>query len=339
MKKHNPIFIVSYWIYRFFVGLVCTLPVSSSYFLARRLADLCWLVNVYHRGVSMRNLELCFENRFSRSERSAISRDSFQHTAMTMVDAAISSKVVGQRTVSDLLGMTPDQEAHMQSLLADKRPVVLMMAHIGSWELSTALAAFYDQPMGVVYRAIPHPQINRHFREKLRKLGKIFLIEKNDASREIGYALKSGCWIALLLDLNAGDKAAFLKFFNHYASTNVRVFSLFRRYNPRIVFVPIIREGKRFSFRMEELRETAFDQRVSRQTECMRLGTWYMNYVEELVEKYPEQYLWTHRRFASRPKGSPRLYYGLNKPVDPDVLALQARKTVLPAKWREEKIF
>ena len=95
------------------------------------------------------------------------------------------------------------------------------------------------------------------------------------------------------------------------------------RTDARVLFVACVREGYRFRFRciVRDLREglpdsAEVDTADTIERRAHLLVRRYLDALEELVRAHPEQYLWIHRRWKSRPTGAPWLYHNLGRPLE-----------------------
>ncbi|MCA8938417.1 MAG: hypothetical protein KDB07_01295, partial [Planctomycetes bacterium] len=119
-------------------------------------------------------------------------------------------------------------------------------------------------------------------------------------------------------------------FFGHAVSSQVEHLQAYRRFNARIATGFAVRQGFDFRFEFVGLWEERFNAEADPVEEAMRLGQWYNDLLEEMVREYPEQYLWAHRRFASRPAGAPSLYQDLGGPVAKSALNGQPQPPIPP---------
>src|SRR5580704_15557704 len=186
---------------------------------------------------------------------------------------------------------------NFQNALNCGRGVLVATAHLGNWELSAFTHALMTGPMRIVVRPLDNPMIDAVV-ERYRSLSGNPIIQKKDAARDILRALKSGEAVGILIDQNTtpdqgvfvdffGVKAcagsAFVKLAHHTGAPVVPGFALWsgqeRRYILRF-YPPVEMSG-------EVIEDT---QRVHRQ-------------LESVIRQYPDQWLWIHRRWKTRPPG------------------------------------
>jgi KDO2-lipid IV(A) lauroyltransferase len=134
-------------------------------------------------------------------------------------------------------------------------------------------------------------------------------IDKTSAAREMLQILRDGGTLGILVDLNTLDREAiFVDFFGRPASTTFIVAKLALRTGAEVlpVFAPWDAQRKRFilivdePLKMEKTGDEAEDVR--------RLTQQYTRVVEDYVRRYPDQWLWIHRRWKTRPEGEAGIY-------------------------------
>jgi len=186
--------------------------------------------------------------------------------------------------------------------MARGRGVLVATAHLGNWELSAFAHAYMTAPMHIVVRPLDNPRLDAWV-ERRRTLSGNHLIRKKEAAREILRALHKGDAVGVLIDQNVvpaegvfidffGRKAcagtAFVKFAHHSGAPVVPGFALWEPKESRYVL--------RFYPEIEMTCDVAADtQRVHSQ-------------LESVIRRYPDQWLWIHRRWKTRPPGEPDIY-------------------------------
>ena len=121
--------------------------------------------------------------------------------------------------------------------------------------------------------------------------------------------LQGGGTLGILVDLNTLDREGiFVDFFGVQASTTFMLAKLALRTGADVlpVFAPWERERGRFLLRIDE--PLIFDRSGDEQQDVQRLTQLFTNVVEKYVRRYPDQWLWIHRRWKTRPSGEPEIY-------------------------------
>jgi len=121
--------------------------------------------------------------------------------------------------------------------------------------------------------------------------------------------LRAGETLGLLLDLNTlDDEAIFVDFFGIPASTNFMVAKLALRTQAPIIpiFAPWEEEHKKFVLRIQQ--PVSIENSGNEEEDVLKLTAKLSLVVEEYVRRYPDQWLWIHKRWKTRPPGEPSLY-------------------------------
>jgi KDO2-lipid IV(A) lauroyltransferase len=191
---------------------------------------------------------------------------------------------------------------NFQTALAKGRGVLVATAHLGNWELSAFSHAWMTAPMHIVVRPLDNPRIDALV-ERYRALSGNHIIEKKDAARGILKALKSGEAVGILIDQNNTlDQGVFIDFFGTKACAGTAFAKLAHHSGAAVVpgFALWSKEEQRYILRFYPEIEMTGD--VQRDTQRIH------SQLESVIRQYPDQWLWIHRRWKTRPPGDPPLY-------------------------------
>jgi len=185
------------------------------------------------------------------------------------------------------------------------RGVLFAASHLGNWELSAFAHALLAEPMYVVVRPLDNPYIDR-FVERRRGLSGNRPLFKKDFARTILKALANQQAVGILIDQNtAGEASVFVEFFGMPAAAGTGFVKVAAHSEAAVIPGYAIWSGEeqRYILRFEEPLEISGD--VERDTQALHAR------LEAIVRRYPDQWLWIHRRWKTRPPGEPELYDGL----------------------------
>ena len=186
--------------------------------------------------------------------------------------------------------------------LAQGRGVLIATAHFGNWELSAFAHALMAAPMHVVVRPIDNPRIDRLV-EQRRALSGNLIIEKKDAARDILRALKSGGSAGILIDQNSTlDQGIFIDFFGKKACTGSAFVKLAHHSGAPVILGYALWSAREKRYILTFEPEFELTGEVERDTQLIH------SRLEALVREHPDQYLWLHRRWKTRPPGERPLY-------------------------------
>ena len=191
---------------------------------------------------------------------------------------------------------------NFQNASAKGRGVLVATAHLGNWELSAFAHAWMTAPMHIVVRPLDNPRIDTLV-ERYRALSGNYIIEKKDAARGILKALKSGGAVGILIDQNTTlDQGVFIDFFGQKACAGTAFAKLAHHSGAAVVpgFALWSDEERRYVLRFYP--EISMTGDVAEDTQRIH------SQLESVIREYPDQWLWIHRRWKTRPPGEPALY-------------------------------
>jgi Kdo2-lipid IVA lauroyltransferase/acyltransferase len=302
-KKGNLQIDVEYWSARVVLSLFSALPLGSGIALARVIARFgFWFPKLRRTGE--RNLELAFPD-LSESERRGLLLGSFENLGRMLPIFSRFNQARGERlkNLIECQGLE-----HLDAAMQQQRGVILFTGHIGAWELSSFGLSLFDHPLSFLVRRIDNPKIEAMIDRARRSFGNR-TIDKTSAAREMLQILRGGGTLGILVDLNTLDREAiFVDFFGRPASTTFIVAKLALRTGAAVlpVFAPWDAEKKRFLLIVDEPLQV--ERTGDEEEDVRRLTQQYTSVVEKYVRRYPDQWLWIHRRWKTRPEREAQIY-------------------------------
>ena len=303
MTRKSPFQInVEFWLARAVLGFFRVLPLGAGAALARIIARWgFWFPKLRRTGE--RNLELAFPN-LSAGERRRLLRGAFENLGRLL---AMFSRFPNRGDVLKSLIECEGLE-HLQAAKQQQRGVILFTGHLGAWELSSFGLSLFGYPLSFLVRQIDNPKIEAIVDRARRSRGNR-TIDKTSAAREMLQVLRDGGTLGILVDLNTLDREAiFVDFFGRPASTTFIVAKLALRTGAEVlpVFAPWDQERKRIKLIIDE--PLRIERTGDEDEDVRRLTREYTRVVEDYVRRYPDQWLWIHRRWKTRPEGERALY-------------------------------
>jgi KDO2-lipid IV(A) lauroyltransferase len=180
--------------------------------------------------------------------------------------------------------------------------VLFATAHLGNWELSAYAHALLTEPMNVVVRPLDNPLIDEIV-ERRRGLSGNTLLSKRDFARSILQALRKNEPVGILVDQNAAaDGGTFVPFFGKDACANLTFAKLAARSGAAVI------PGFALWSEAERRYVLKFYPEVPMTGEAVEDTRRIQRAVEEAIREAPEQWLWIHRRWKTRPEGEAGIY-------------------------------
>lgn len=191
---------------------------------------------------------------------------------------------------------------HYEQAKAKRRGILVATAHLGNWELSAFAHAFMTEPMAVMVRPLDNPKIDALV-EAYRALSGNKLILKKDSALSVVRALKANEAIGILIDQNTTPaEGVFVDFFGKKACAGSAFAKLAARTGAPVIpgFAFWRQDEKRYVLHFYP--EIAMTGDV--QADTQRIHSEF----ERIIKQYPDQWMWVHRRWKTRPPGEPALY-------------------------------
>lgn len=279
-------------------------PRRAAVATGRGLARFAYLFGGRLRRTGERNLELAFPE-LSPQERSRILRASFQNLGRLLGEFSHLKRATPE---SLRRFITCEGLENLEAAQARGQGVILFTGHLGAWELSSFALSAFGYPMSFLVRRIDNPKIEPLVERTRTRFGNRS-IDKRAAARPMLRLLREGGTLGLLVDLNTlPHEGVFVDFFGIPASTTASLATLALRTDAAVlpVFVPWDAERRRFVLRIDPPLE--IEPTGDRERDVQRLTAQFTKVIETYVRRFPEQWLWIHKRWNTRPQGEPSLY-------------------------------
>lgn len=286
------------WCVMGFGWLVTRLPWSWQLACGRVIGNLAWYLMPYRRHVTQTNVELCFP-RASTREQSKLAHDHFRSLGMGIIETAAAWWAPNRKL--DALSRVSGLD-HLDHALKAGKGVILLSAHFTTLELGGRLLTL-NIPFHVMYREHKNPVVEfvtrnrrtRHFERAIRRGDMRGLLRSLRENVPVWYAP----------DQNYGqEQSIFVPFFGIPAATITATSRIARASGARVVpfFPKRLPDESGYELKLLPALETfptSDDTADARRINAM---------IEQAILECPEQYLWAHRRFKTRPDGEPDLY-------------------------------
>ena len=272
--------------------------------LGRVFSEIAFLLSRRLRGVAEKNLSLALPD-LTPSQRRMITKGVFLNLGRLLAEFAqfpkLNRKNIEQVVVYDGYENFAESERRGKGTL-------YLTAHFGCWELSPFAHAVYGHPLKFVVRPIDNPFIDRVI-NSFRTLSGNQIIEKKEALREIVKALRKNEAVGILIDQNVtSESGVFVPFFNTLACTTTSIATIALRTGATVLPGVLIWDDKLRKHRLHFEPPVVLIETGDLQVD-IEVNTKLFNQVlEGLVRKYPDQWLWVHRRWKTRPPGENGVY-------------------------------
>ncbi|MBI1194962.1 MAG: LpxL/LpxP family Kdo(2)-lipid IV(A) lauroyl/palmitoleoyl acyltransferase [Gammaproteobacteria bacterium] len=287
------------WVALAVMRSIVPLPYAWQCALGRGIGRLVGRLASRRRRVAAINLAMCFPDLDDAARADLVGRH-FESIGVSLVDMAIcwwgSDRRL--RAICQVEGLD-----HLKSAEAEGHGVLLYVGHFTSLELVARLLSLHIPEIRFIFRRHNNPLIDAvQYAAHLRHVEEVI---PNSDTRAMIKALRAGRTLYYLPDQDYhGKLSAFVSFFGHQASTTTATTQLAKRTGASVVPMMPLRlpddAGYRLIFHPRLEPFPGLDEVAD--TQLM------MNILESQIRLAPEQYLWVHRRFKSRPEGESSPY-------------------------------
>jgi Kdo2-lipid IVA lauroyltransferase/acyltransferase len=291
-------------------GILRRLPMTTVLAAGAGLGYVFYALDRGHRRLALANLDAAFPQR-PLPERRAIAREMFAHFGRLLMALLKFSTLTPEQMLAhiEFEGGDRVRAAHTHG-----RGVLLFTGHFGYWEINALVHALVLQPMAVVARPLDNPLLH-DLLEQVRSMTGNSVIYRKGGLRRILRALAANEAVALLIDQHIHTDAVHVDFFNRRAATTTALAALAARTGAPVipVFALPLPGGR---FRM--VYEHAVDPPRGTDENALREFTQRCTDVLEMyVRRYPDLWLWMHRRWRDVDAAGPGLP-GMFPPARPE---------------------
>lgn len=262
------------------------------------------LLMVRRRRTALFNLRLAFPG-WTETQRRAALRGMARHLGWMAAEFAQfprwKRETAGRRVVLD------GQENFLAGRCRGKG-VIFLTGHIGAWELSSFAHALYGFPLHYIARPVDNPRVDALI-NRYRRLSGNRPIFKNESARVMLKVLREAGTVGILADQNTiPEEGVFVDFFGRQACMTTGIARLALHSGAAVVPVYCYWDAAarvyrlRFEAPLELVRDGDAARNVLENTRR------FAKALEEIIRKHPDQWIWVHARWKTRPQGEPPIY-------------------------------
>jgi len=287
------------WIHTLY-RLLGRLPRGAALRTCQLLGRVTWSLDTSGRRTSLTNLERAFGDRITRQDRVSIGRSAYINLAAGLADLS-RVKRLGEEDLADLVPEGTETLVHIHRAVQSGRGIVLLTPHLGNWELLTAYLASRGAPVHFVGRPPYDPRLESLFEEVRCRHGAQW-VRRGGAFDHLRDLLEGGELVILLSDQDSARvRGTWVPFFGHPAWTPTGPVALARLTGAALIPGALLRRSDhRYRIlleppiRMTHTGDAEYDDWENTRRSSLAL--------ESLIERYPAQWVWFHRRWRTRPQ-------------------------------------
>jgi Kdo2-lipid IVA lauroyltransferase/acyltransferase len=302
-EKHSKL---EYLLARSTLGLFGFLPRPVAIGLGRAMGRIAYWLPLKLRRTGERNLEIAFPE-ITEQERQRLLRGCFESLGRLLAEFSQFPRMSPER----LRGMIEYDHvglAHLRDAEKNKRGVIFLTGHLGAWELLSFGWSALEYPISFLVRPLDNERIEEMIERVRTRFGN-HAIDKKSAARQALRVLRQGGTLGILSDLNTNTfEGVFVPFFGKLACTTSGIATLALKTDAVVIPTCAVwnKKRKRYFFHGDPA------------VELIRTGDHYKDIevntarfaaaVERMVRLYPDQWLWIHKRWKTRPAGESDIY-------------------------------
>src|SRR5215475_16020188 len=295
---------IEYWAAWPFLKVMGILPRPLARAFAIGIAQTVYLLHFRLRQVGMRNLEMAFPEK-SEAERKRILRREFTSLGRQLSELCQFPRYTPENVEEVVVY---DGLENYERAYARGKGVLFLTAHFGGWELSAFAHSLHGHWLHVVMRPMDNPYLDRLL-QSYRTMHGNKVVPKDDFVRGLLAAMRAGETVGILMDTNmTPPQGVFVDFFGIPACTASGMARVALRSGAAVVPAFTIWDKKLHKYRVRFDPALQLASSGDDDADAISNTALFNRVIQEYVTRYPEQWLWVHRRWKTRPAGEPPIY-------------------------------
>jgi KDO2-lipid IV(A) lauroyltransferase len=274
-------------------------PIDRNLQTARLLARIWPLIMPRHRQRAVAHLSVVFGKTLQASEIARMADRCLESVVMFVVEVVCLPRLVHASAWRRYIEVARYHEA--LEVIMEGKGAILVTGHYGSFELTGHLLSNLGFDVVAVMRPLDNVYLNR-FIVRTRRTHGLTLLDKKGATFQAQDILADGKLLAFIGDQDAGRKGMFVDFFGRPASTykSIGLLAMYARCPIIVGYARRLGNAARYVVGVQRI---IYPREWDQQGDPLRWITQtYTTAIEEMVRAAPDQYLWIHRRWKSKPK-------------------------------------
>ena len=239
---------------------------------------------------------------FSPADRARLIRGFYRHLGLVLVETLRIPQARGQEVLArcEFHGLE-----HLRAAAEKGKGVLALAGHFGNWELGLVAASLSGYPLHAVFKEIKGA-VGQYAVDRIRGTHGVRGIPRRNSIFQILRLLRQKAFIAFVLDQNVtADEGVFVEFLGRSACTMAGLAVLAQRHGTPVVPVHFYRDADLRRHHVVSLPEIPWEDVGADAAEIIRHNTQrYTRALEDIIRARPDQWLWVHRRWKTRPNAT-----------------------------------
>ena len=286
--SHN----LEYLAARLGMSVACLLSSKTADRFGAGLGSLSHLLVKSRRRVASDNLRQALGNHLGEAEIDAIVKRVFQNVGRALIETARFGRMTPELMQEIIVG---DGEQHIRQARENGRGAVFLTAHFGNWELLGGWAGTHGMPIDLLTGEQSNQLIDAMMNNQRQKLG-VGIIPKKTSLRVVFKTLKANRMVGIAADQHDPSNSLILEFFGRLASVprGPAAFAV----KAGCPILPALMRRERYDRHVVMAGEPIFPPDSGDvEADIRNMTIQYLKFYEEIIGRYPDQWMWTHRRW------------------------------------------
>lgn len=275
------------------------LPRSLARRIGAGIGAAAYRLSARLRKTGLRNLETAFPEK-SLTEREQLLRRLYRNLGWLLAEFCQMPCYTRENTRSFLR-----YEGLNHYLAARERGkgVLIVTGHLGAWELSSYYHSLMGYPMSIVIRRLDNPRVDRLV-NTIRCLHGNHVLHKDDFARGLLAAMRKGETVGILMDTNmTPPQGVFVPYFGRLACTASGLARVALKSGAAVLPGFMLWEESEQKYVLRFGPEIPLVSTGDHEADALANTACFTSVIEDYVRQYPDQWLWVHRRWKTRPEG------------------------------------
>ncbi len=296
--------LLEYWAMRLLVGLLGAMPRSAAHAAGAALGAGGYRLLPRLRRTGESNLRLAFPQA-STKWREVTLRGVYRSLGRQLAEFCRMRRYTAANTAK---WIRYEGFEHWRQAEARGRGVLIVTGHLGAWELSSFYHSLMGHPMSMVIRRLDNPHVDA-FVNRVRCMHGNQVLHKDDFARGLLAAVRRGGSVGILMDTNmTPPQGVFVPFFGVPACTASGLARVAAKTGAAVLPGCLLWHADEGRYVLHFYPEITMQKTVNAEADAVENTARCTSAIEAVVREHPDQWLWLHRRWKTRPAGEPSLY-------------------------------
>jgi KDO2-lipid IV(A) lauroyltransferase len=295
---------LEFWALRGFVGVLGGLPRGMARQVGAGIGWVAYQALGRLRRVGQQNLAMAFPEK-TEEERDGILRRVYRNLGYQIAEFC---QMAGYTPGEASEFISYDGFENFSGAMAKEKGVFVLTGHLGAWELSSFYHSLMGHPMDMVIRRLDNPLVDT-FVNRIRCLHGNRVLHKDDFARGLIASMRAGRAVGVLMDTNmTPPQGVFVPFFGRVACTASGVARVVQKTGAAVLPGFLLWQETEKKYRLVFGPELEVVSTGNAEADAVENTARFTEVLEEYIRQYPDQWLWMHRRWKTRPEGEKGIY-------------------------------